>query len=53
MSQEMKKDAEVAHDQARDNEENELEAEQESAEAMDAEVPQPKGTDQTTEGQPS
>ena len=28
-------------DPARDNEENELEAEQESAEAMDAEVPQP------------
>ena len=38
---------------ARDNEENELEAEQESAEAMDAEVPQPAGADETTEGQPS
>lgn len=38
---------------ARDNEENELEAEQESAEAMDAEVPQPDGADETTEGQPS
>jgi hypothetical protein len=42
-----------AADQARDNQENELEAEQESAEAMDAEVPQPPGADQTTEGQPS
>jgi hypothetical protein len=53
MSQETKRDDEVANDQARDNEENELEAEQESAEAMDAEVPQPTGADQTTEGQPS
>jgi hypothetical protein len=42
-----------AEDQTRDNQENELEAEQESAEAMDAEVPQPPGADQTTEGQPS
>lgn len=40
-------------DPARNNQENELEAEQESAEAMDAEVPQPPGADQTTEGQPS
>ena len=32
---------------------NELEAEQESAEAMDAEVPQPPGANETTEGQPS
>jgi hypothetical protein len=40
-------------EQARDNEENELEAEQESAAAMDADVPQPPGADQTTEGQPS
>jgi len=38
---------------AHDKEENELEAEQESAEAMDAEVPQPAGADETTEGQPS
>lgn len=38
---------------AGDNAENELEAEQESAEAMDAEVPQPVGADETTEGQPS
>jgi hypothetical protein len=43
----------AANDQARDNEENELEAEQESAAAMDADVPQPPGADQTTEGQPS
>jgi hypothetical protein len=35
------------------NDENELEAEQESAAAMDADVPQPPGADQTTEGQPS
>jgi hypothetical protein len=35
------------------NAENELEAEQESAAAMDADVPQPPGADQTTEGQPS
>lgn len=38
-------------DDARDNQENELEAEQESAAAMDADVPQP--TEGTTEGQPS
>jgi hypothetical protein len=53
MSQETERDDEVRNDPARDNEENELEAEQESAEAMDAEVPQPPGADQTTEGQPS
>jgi hypothetical protein len=40
-------------DRARDNEENELEAEQESAAAMDADVPQPPEADKTTEGQPS
>jgi hypothetical protein len=40
-------------EQARDNQENELEAEQESAAAMDADVPQPPGADETTEGQPS
>lgn len=38
---------------ARNNEENELEAEQESAEAMDADVPQPPDASETTEGQPS
>lgn len=43
----------AAEDNARDNEENELEAEQESAAAMDADVPQPPGADETTEGQPS
>jgi hypothetical protein len=42
-----------AGEQTRDNEENELEAEQESAAAMDADVPQPPGADETTEGQPS
>lgn len=40
-------------DAARAGEANELEAEQESAEAMDAEVPQPPGAAGTTEGQPS
>ena len=38
---------------ARDNQENELEAEQESAAAMDADVPQPPDAEETTEGQPS
>ena len=33
--------------------EGEPEAEQESAAAMDAEVPQPPGASETTEGQPS
>lgn len=40
-------------DPTRDNQENELEAEQESAAAMDTETPQPPGADETTEGQPS
>jgi hypothetical protein len=40
-------------DQARDDQENELAAEQESAAAMDADVPQPPDADETTEGQPS
>jgi hypothetical protein len=39
--------------QARDDQENELEAEQESAAAMDADVPQPPDAGETTEGQPS
>ncbi len=30
-----------------------IEAEQDSAAAMDADVPQPPGADETTEGQPS
>lgn len=42
-----------AADPSRNNQENELEAEQESAEAMDADVPQPPGASETTEGQPS
>jgi hypothetical protein len=37
-------------DTARANEENELEAEQESAEAMDAEVPQPDEAPKMDEG---
>ena len=40
-------------DESRDNQENELEAEQESAAAMDADVPQPPDAEKTTEGQPS
>lgn len=39
-------------DEARDNQENELEAEQESAAAMDSDVPQPPDASETTEGQP-
>jgi hypothetical protein len=35
------------------DEQEELEAEQDSAAAMDADVPQPPGADETTEGQPS
>jgi hypothetical protein len=38
---------------AANNQENQLEAEQESAAAMDADVPQPPDADKTTEGQPS
>jgi hypothetical protein len=38
---------------AADSQENELEAEQESAAAMDADVPQPPDADKTTDGQPS
>ena len=40
-------------DPTRDNQENEIEAEQESAAAMDSDVPQPPDRSQTTEGQPS
>ena len=40
-------------DAARDDEAHELEAEQESAEAMDADVPQPADASRSTEGQPS
>ena len=42
-----------AADPARDNQENEIEAEQESAAAMDADVPKAEDADKTTEGQPS
>lgn len=42
-----------AADSNRDDDARELEAEQESAEAMDADVPQPPGASETTEGQPS
>ena len=37
----------------RGDEEHDLEAEQESAEAMDSDVPQPPDASKTTEGQPS
>ncbi len=43
----------AAKDPARNNQENELEAEQESAAAMNADVPHPPDDAQTTEGQPS
>ena len=43
----------AGRDAARADREHELEAEQESAEAMDADVPQPPDTSKTTEGQPS
>ena len=41
------------YDPTRDNQENELEAEHESAAAMDSDVPQPPDASETTEGQPS
>ena len=48
-----RRETNAPEDEARDNQENELEAEQESAAAMDADVPQPPDADKTTEGQPS
>jgi hypothetical protein len=51
--EETRRENNAPEDQARDNQENELEAEQESAAAMDADVPQPPDADKTTEGQPS
>lgn len=42
----------AGEDRARDNHENELEAEQESAAAMDADVPQPPDESQPNEAQP-
>jgi hypothetical protein len=50
---ETRRENDAPEDQSRDNQENELEAEQESAAAMDADVPQPPDAEQTTEGQPS
>ncbi len=50
---ETREDNAESSEQTRDNQENELEAEQESAAAMDADVPQPPGASETTEGQPS
>ncbi len=43
----------AGQESARNNEENELQAEQESAAAMDSDVPQPPAASETTEGQPS
>lgn len=43
----------TAADRNVENPDEGLEAEQESAAAMDADVPQPPDTDKTTEGQPS
>lgn len=51
--EERERESKLAEDAARDDQENELEAEQESAAAMDADVPQPPDADKTTEGQPS
>jgi hypothetical protein len=42
-----------AVDPARDNEEHELEAEEESAAAMDSDVPQPPDSSQNAGGQPA
>lgn len=59
MSQQMRRDEETPPEgkapeaEAGVDQENELEAEQESAAAMDADVPQPPQADETTEGQPS
>ncbi|MDQ3688173.1 MAG: hypothetical protein M3430_21625 [Acidobacteriota bacterium] len=43
----------AAEDRTRDNQEHELEAEEESAAAMDSDVPQPPDASKTTEGQPT
>lgn len=59
MSQQMRKEENATRESEErvgedgNDPENELEAEQESAAAMDADVPQPPDADQTTEGQPS
>lgn len=44
---------EAGQEETRRDQEHDLEAEQESAEAMDADVPQPPDASKTTEGQPS
>ncbi len=44
---------EDAGEETRNNQEHELEAEEESAAAMNADVPQPSDASETTEGQPS
>lgn len=59
MTQQMRREENAAPEsegrksEAGSEQENELEAEQESAAAMDADVPQPPDANQTTEGQPS
>ena len=53
MTEERREETKGGGDAARDDEAHELEAEQESAEAMDADVPQPADASQPTEGQPS
>lgn len=53
MAETTRQEAGAGEDPTRDNEENELEAEQESAAAMDSDVPQPPDASATTEGQPS
>lgn len=53
MSQDEAQAGAAGQDPSRDNEENELEAEQESAQAMDAEVSHGADSSETTEGQPS
>lgn len=47
------KERDEGQSQGAGDEKNGLEAEQESAAAMDADVPQPPDADKTTEGQPS
>jgi hypothetical protein len=48
-----RKEGESGQQPTGNEQQDELEAEQESAAAMDADVPQPPGADETTEGQPS
>ena len=46
-------DATATTQPSQDRQDDELEAEQESAAAMDSDVPQPPQASETTEGQPS